>query len=146
MKLELVAPAPNLDPAAAPTTQPLLADVWTWVRKGVQAVIDSQGMTLLPEDVYVALKTAQASLWLIGDVGFVIGQRHIDSDGSAVFFIWILHTEPDAMRECWREVSDELDRLARMARCTKQRMYSNRAAWRRLGWDAKAFLYEKGVS
>lgn len=116
-----------------------LNDVWRWARRGVEQVLQKQSPRVLPEDVYYALRMGVAWLYTVDDRGFLIVQRHIDADGSAALFVWIIWGRLKDDREV---ITQELNEMARKAQCRIIRQQSNRKGWQRAGWALKAYVYE----
>lgn len=128
-----------------PVEQTELADVWQWARAGVEQIIKEQGLNIIAEDVYVALRGGQAWMFTVEADGFVILQRHVDVDGSGTLFIWMTWGHSGEMRQHYEAAIAELEGMARKANCARLRMWSNRRGWQRAGWTLKAYVYEREI-
>jgi len=69
---------------------------WSIVRHGLEKVVDRTDPDWIPEDVYVALRSGEASLLLGFEddlyVGFAVVLKRVHPfDGTPVLFIWALY-------------------------------------------------------
>jgi hypothetical protein len=117
-------------------------EVWSWVRVGLEEVKRRANAVWLPEDIYLALKSKSAFLF-IKDEGFCVLQRTTEADGPRLF-IWALHA-PKMMRENSEAVMEELKTMARAVGAKALRMQSPRKGWERCGWEVKEIVYEQKV-
>lgn len=122
-----------------------LPAVWQWARPGVEQVIREQGLRILPEDVYFALRSGNAWMFTVEDVGFVVLQRHADVDGSGALFVWLTWGEPQRMEEHYAATLEEINEMAKRVKCGVVRMWSNRKGWERVGWKLTHHIYEREV-
>lgn len=145
----LVAVSPG---ASVPDPLVLLADVWSWIRPGLEQMIVQTELEILPEDVYALVKAGGAFLFMIRDdngedLGFTILQRHVEIDGSATLLVWFMWGLPGQLWTAQNEIHEHLAQLARGTRCKRLRMHSTRSAkaWQRRGWQPKQTVFERGV-
>ena len=126
------------------------ADVYNrraWMREGVERTAQKTGARLAFEDVWLRLRTGSAFAHAIEDdgkpVGFTVLCSEQDPDG-VVLFVWVLWTEPWALRGSEHEVYAELERVARAIGGVRIRMQSPRKAWERESFfKTTAVVYER---
>ena len=133
-----------------PQTWQQVRHQWGWIRSGLQAILERTESRWVPEDVWTALRGAHAFLYTIrkndDDVGFIVCRKIDDPDGCALF-VWCLWTEADAMRDCYRDVIAELDKLAAAIGAGWIRMESPREAWNWGGmFTPTAMIFEREVT
>lgn len=122
-----------------------LADVWQWARPGVEQLLREYGERLIAEDVYFAIRSGQAWMFTIEDAGFVVLQKHTDVDGSAALFVWLTWGERGELKEHYERSLEELNEMAKKAKCRVLRMWSPREGWQRVGWKLTHHVYEREV-
>ncbi len=118
-------------------------DEWAAILYGIQEVRDRGHEKWWPEDIYVALRSGSAFLYLIPKgPGFVIFQRHMDADGP-VLFVWIIWGELAAIED---ELYTEIEQLAKAMQAKRVRMHSPRKGWqRRKYFKPVSTIYEKEI-
>ena len=121
------------------------ADVRTcWedvVLPGLWAVKAKTGAHWRPEDVYVALVTRVAYLY-VGEPGFVIVQPKEDPfTGEPELLVWVAYSQDQESVERFQPAVDE---VARMNGFTKLTMWSDRPGWQKVsGWKQISAVYER---
>lgn len=118
-----------------------LHSVWFQVRSGLEVVLEKSFDTWIPEDVYCAIRTGAAQLFLI-DGGFVVLQNNRDQwTNEPSLHIWITYHEAGDV-----DVSDDfhsnLRKLADNAGIKKITFSSKRRWERRSGAKVKEIIYE----
>jgi len=128
-----------------------LASAWPFVRAGCEKVLAKTDDRWIPEDVYMEVRSGTAFLYMIehdsDEVGFIVVRRVMDTDGP-VLFVWIIYTEPGAMKENdnWKLVMAEVDGLARSIGAKRIRHYSSRSGFEEIGaFTLKMHIYEREV-
>ena len=120
-------------------------EVWPVVREGLEAVLARRKHRWIPEDVFLALNTGQAFLYMIADRGFIIAKSFADDDGLALF-IWVLYARPGTLKECRDEVLSDLENLARRIGAKRIRHYSSRKGWEAHDmFKLQQYIYEREV-
>ena len=115
--------------------------MWPMVRVGLEQIIAKTSPSWIPEDVYAELKSGAAALFTVDDHNaFLVAKRINDYDGQ-VLFIWAIWG-PNEFADSYREVQDELAKIARSLGCSAMRMTSPRRGWRRAGWTERETIYE----
>jgi hypothetical protein len=106
--------------------------LWEWVRNGLNEVKQRSSdlaCPWIPEDVYYALISRAATLWVMGaEDGFMVAQR-VESSYERVMFVWALWAPAGTMVRHKDEVMAAIDDLARSAGLFRIRMFSPRDAW-----------------
>ena len=118
-----------------------LHSVWFQVRSGLEVVLEKSFDTWIPEDVYCAIKTGNAQLFLI-DGGFVVMQSNRDQwTNEQSLHIWITFHESGNF-----DVTDDfhanLRKLADNAGINKITFSSKRRWERKSGAKVKEIIYE----
>lgn len=106
-----------------------IGDCWGWVRQGLEAIREKgtpEACPWLPEDVYHALMTRAAVLYVIGERhGFCVLQK-LESSYEQVMFVWAMWARAGTLVKHKREVCASLDALAHEIGCKRIRMFSSR--------------------
>jgi hypothetical protein len=119
-------------------------EVWPVVKEGLEAVLKRFKHRWIPEDVFTALVTGQAFLYMIADHGFIIAKNYLDADGLALF-IWVIYAKPGTLKAHREEILLDLDVLARRIGAKRIRHYSSRRGWGRDMFEQKQYIYEREV-
>jgi hypothetical protein len=132
--------------ALRPQSWQQVRNQWGWVRNGLQAIIERTNERWMPEDIWVALRGANAFLHNIDkdgdDVGFLVLQQHSDPDGPALF-VWAMWCEPGALMSCKTEFFERLREVAQRIGAARIRMESPREGWEWVGYlDPVLTVYE----
>lgn len=105
----------------------------------------------MPEDIWLALQSKAAFLYMLeenGDpIGFFVFKNHYDVDGP-VLFVWVLHTAPDAVGTIERamEIMVEVEKLAKSVGAKRIRHHSPRSGWVFADmFELKMHIYEREV-
>jgi hypothetical protein len=135
----------NLTPVAAHE----LYAAWPIIRIGCQQVIEKTRDRILPDDIYVELKSLTAFLYrieLAGDeVGFLVVRRVMDPDGPALF-VWFMYSDPGVLTANREAFLACLDQLAKSIGAKRIRGYSPRGGIYDDGsFELKMHIYEREV-
>ena len=119
-----------------------LGPLWPWVRAGLDKVIERAGADWTPGQVYTALTSGTALLYIAGaEDGFMVVQRQMDSRGP-ILFVWALYGDCADEQDAHFKFTDE---LARSIGADRIRMESPRKGWARFGFKVKTMTYEREV-
>jgi hypothetical protein len=125
-------------------------DVWDYVRPGLVQVREKCNDRWLPEDIWLALQSKAAFLYMLeedGDtIGFFVFKNFYDVDGLALY-VWVLHA-PNAVQTSERamEVIAQIDALAKGVGAKRIRHHSPRGGWLfKEMFELKMHLYEREV-
>ena len=118
-----------------------LHSVWFQVRSGLEVVLEKSFDTWIPEDVYCAIKTGNAQLFLI-DGGFVVMQSNRDQwTNEQSLHIWITFHESGNF-DVTDDFHSNLRKLADNAGINKITFSSKRRWERKSGAKVKEIIYE----
>ena len=119
-----------------------LASVWPEVAHWVDFAREKLGERLSREEIYHAIRSNLAALYVVGDDGIVVCQRVVETDGTVSLFVWLL----SGKLEKWKDsLIEGLEALAAQIKARKIRMRSPRRGWERaMGdyWKAVEVIYE----
>lgn len=105
-----------------------LRAVWPRVREGLDEVLAASPEAWWPEDVYHALKTNAAQLFLAGPVSWVVAAVDTEAfSGQRVLHLWAAYSAPGA--DVVDEAMTQLQQIARAAGCASIRFGSGRKGW-----------------
>ena len=135
--------------SAIPATA--IRDVWPLVKPGLDKMLEQYKDRWIPEDVYLALSTGAAFLYLI-DIeqethGFMVLKNFADTDGLALF-VWVIYADPQMLKQedRYEEILSQLDELARKVGAKRIRHYSHRGGWTaKKMFKLKMHIYEREV-
>jgi hypothetical protein len=114
---------------------------WFHVKQGLEAILKKAFDTWIPEDVYCAVKTGAAQLFLI-DGGFVVMQSCKDQWSNEPYLhIWITYHENGGI-DVTDEFHSNLRKLADNAGIRKITFSSTRRWERKSGAKVKEIIYE----
>lgn len=105
-----------------------LRAVWPRVRAGLEEVLTASPEPWWPEDVYHALKTGAAQLFLAGPVSWVVSAVDVEPySGQRVLHLWAAYSAPGA--DVVEDAMTQLQQVARASGCTAIRFGSSRKGW-----------------
>jgi hypothetical protein len=114
---------------------------WFSVRTGLEVVLEKSFDTWIPEDVYCAIRTGAAQLFLM-DGGFVVMQSNRDQwTNEQSLHIWITYHESGGF-DVTDEFHSSLRKLADNAGINKITFSSKRRWERKSGAKVKEIIYE----
>jgi hypothetical protein len=105
----------------------------------------------IPEDVYFALKTNGASLYMVTidgkEHGFLVLKAITDFDGVRLH-IWVLHSHSKV--NLMAEFSDELDAIGKSINASRLTFSSTRKGWEktapRHGFCIRETVWQRGIT
>lgn len=107
-----------------------LNKVWEFYRQGILEIISFGGVTFIPEDVYLNLKTGKAALYRVGDDGFFVAEKCIETlSGDPFLNIWLMWFRPGHGLPHKQRLLDFIDGLERSLGCLWTDFGSTREAW-----------------
>lgn len=116
-----------------------LHDYWPVVEKGLLRVKRKTHPTWIPADIYSAIKTGNAVLFMISDTAFCVLQKVSDFDGPRLL-VWVIYGPHElATRE--QELTDWLKEKARFIGAKAIRLHSPRR-WESRGWTKRETIFE----
>jgi hypothetical protein len=123
-----------------------LAEAWKSIKPGVEHVSSRFGERIIAEDVYHAIKSAQAWLFTIaGDVGFIVLRKSYEMTGEPNLFVWLIYGKPHRLKALEQDIYQELAEMAKNAGCARLQFWSQRKGWQQRGWKLSHYVYEKEV-
>lgn len=126
-----------------------IAAVWSRVRPGLESMDKGDGW--IPEDLYLALKTNGASLYMVTidgkEHGFLVLKAVTDFDGTRLH-IWVLHSHSKV--DLMTEFSDELDAIGRSINASRITFSSTRSGWAKVapkhGFSVRETVYQRKIT
>ena len=115
---------------------------WPWVRPLVEQVKAKTGEAWLAEDIYSAVSTGKAAMYVSDDPEGVI-VLHPSADewsGDKTLFVWLVYCK--AMDQMQDECYALLEQLRQNVGATKIVMHG-RPGWQKFGWKVKQVIYER---
>jgi len=124
---------------------------WGWLKPRLELVAKRSGARWIPEDVYAAVKSGAASLFIVERpdaerLGVLVVQPIRDFDAK-ILSVWVLHNEgkEDIIGKC----EDDLVRMARQMGARRIGFTSARRGWgrrlERFGYREVGRIYEKEI-
>lgn len=114
--------------------------MWDWVRDGLWDVKDKCKEPWIPEHIYTSIRTGGSFLYTVEDAGFVVFQRHVDTDGP-VLFVWIMSGR---LMPYKAQLYTDIDEIGRGIKARRIRWHSPRKFWARNGYGKmKTTIYER---
>ena len=108
-----------------------LHPAWPYVRRGLEKILERCPDSWIPEDVYFAIRSGKASLFIFPG-GFYVAEVLTDpNNGSKKLNVWTLYTEPNQEENVRNAIIQSLDTLAAQAGCKATRFVSPRSGWGR---------------
>lgn len=127
-----------------------MQSVWATIKPGLEVTAKKAPGGWIPEDIYMAIKTGEATLHLISVDkyyrAFIISKKIETYEGTKLL-IWVLHGDgkDDLMIDNW----DEIKQWAANIGATKIQFQSGRKGWarvaKRLGFEPTMQIYEVEV-
>jgi len=116
-----------------PIEQKHIGDLWEWVRRGLIEIKRRSNEVACPwhpEDIYLALRTNSAALYVIGaEDGFIVVQK-LESSYERVLFVWAMWGPRGTLWRHRKAIAEAIDGLAKSVGCNRVRMISSRdTAW-----------------
>lgn len=119
-----------------------LASVWEEAAQWIDFARLRLGERLTREEIYHALRSNLAALYMIDDVGIVVCQRVVETDGTVSLFVWLISGKLKNWKD---EMIRRLEELAAQIKATRIKMRSPRRGWERaMGnyWTPVDIIYE----
>ena len=116
---------------------------WPWVKLLIGRVIEKTGEPWWPEDVYAAVSSGKAAMWVSDEPPGVM-VAYADKEAwsqDPTLHVWVMACDDMAMLE--REGYVVLEDAARRIGAKKLVMDSPRPGWQRRGWRVSKFNYER---
>ena len=119
---------------------------WPWAKHLVEAVRAKTNEEWLSEDVYVAVATGKAAMYVLDDPqGVLVCYPEKDAwSGDPMLHIWIVYCI-GGMEQFIDEAMQLLNKLAGNISAKTMVMHSPRAGWQKAGWTVKEYVYEREV-
>ena len=107
--------------------------VWEFYRQGILQIMSFGGVSFIPEDVYLHIKTDKAHLYRVGDEGFFVVERCVDVFSDEPYMnVWLMWFKPGYGKEVGPEVLAHLDQLKHALGCHYITFSTMREGWTRI--------------
>jgi hypothetical protein len=101
---------------------------WPRVRAGLEEVQASSPEPWWPEDIYHAIRSGSAQLFLAGPEAFVVTAVDVEPySGQRVLHLWAGYSAPGS--DVFEDAMEQIKKVARSSGCTAIRFGSSRKGW-----------------
>ena len=118
---------------------------WPWVKPLLDSVIAKTGEAWWPEDVYAAVSSGKAAMWVSDSPeGVLVAYPEKEGwSGETVLHVWVCACESMSGIVC--EAYKVLTDAALKVGAKKLVMESPRKGWQREGWNVQRYIYERSL-
>jgi hypothetical protein len=116
------------------------------VKPLIEAVIAKTNEPWWPEDVYAAVKSGTAGMFVSDEPeGVLVVYPDTEAwTGDKLLHVWICHAV-GGMQVLWPEADKILQGMAQKIGAKALSFHSPRPGWQKTGWKVKEYIYERGV-